>query len=430
MQVDLQDQYSKVYNGSIGQPKAAQKPLVFDEQMDIGRFIVEVMLYLSIICRAFAEPLGILRFQGLSGAIITLSGMTCLMIMMMKRQKLPVSVYFAFAINVTANISQVLAVGQPPIFGDFLRALLFWMYHLLMMCYIVRNNKASYRAAFVLGLMAIIAVVTSGEITITGTVSTRVERLELQGLGSMFANANDLAYLVAILSIVLLFFSLRCSKVFKIFFWLLALILAVILFKTISRGATFFYVISIFTFLLATVLGRGGKLSLFLIILLALFAMSRFAYQTTELKEAYRTRVYRHSERMDTWKAMPYDIKNTLIFGRGPSRARTLHGTGVSPHNTFFWLHLAYGGICAWVYLWWIGLLCLRGRRMLFSRELAFRQKLEVVGIFSMAMGCQILANFGPSNYAVVFAMAIVDKFTSPFSKKQIVHRNSIASQL
>jgi len=423
MNSELMPEYSNAEDDQlIWQEPASSSLIDFNEKEDFGRFLVEILLYVSIAGRAFGFQLGILRIPKLSGAIILVCGIVCLAVMLIKRQKIPVSFYFALGVNILANFSQVFAVGQLPIFGDYLRDLLFWMCLLLMTCYVVRNDNASRRTAVVLAVIAIMAVWLGGFAKEAGTVGTKIARLKLEGVGTMFANANDLGYLVAIAAITLLFFSLTSRKKIKPLYWLLVLLLIVILLRTISRGALLFFGIGVIFFLLAVLFGKGGKIGLVVLILLGMFASGRFAYQFAETKEAYRYRLYAHSRRLEVWRSMPGDMKDTIIFGKGPAEAYTFH-RAVQPHNTFFWLHLAYGGPCAWMYLAWIALLCVRGIRMLCSPLVPLQQKITVLGIFSVAMGCQIMSNFGPENYGAILGMAITDRYTSMFSKRQMILR-------
>lgn len=57
---------------------------------------------------------------------------------------------------------------------------------------------------------------------------------------------------------------------------------------------------------------------------------------------------------------------------------------------------------------------------MLLSSQVTIRQKLGILGIFSVAMGCQIMSNFGAGNYGIVLGMALTEKYTAPFSKRQV----------
>jgi len=427
MQRQFEPEYGNAVEVDIKQPGPALLQIDFNEKEDIGRFLVEILLYVSIAGRAFPQ-LGILAVPMLSGAIILFSGITCLGIMLTKQQKIPVSFYFALGVNFLANFSQVLAVGQPPIFGDYLRDLLFWMCLLLMACYVIRNDSAARRVAIVLGAMVLAAVWIGGLGAVAGTVGAQVERLKLSRLGTMFANPNDLAYLTATLGITLLFFSLTSRKVFKPIYWLLALAMVVTLGRTVSRGGMLFFAIGAIFFLLSTVFGKGGKIGLVMLALLAVCAAVRFAYEYSETKQAYMYRMYMYSPRPAAWMSMPGDMKDTIIFGRGPAEARTMR-RNVEPHNTFFWLHLAFGGPCAWTYLAWIALICARGIRMLRSPLVSRREKMEALGIFSVAMGCQIMSNFGPDNYGAILGMAVVEKYTAPFSRKMIANREMMLEQ-
>jgi hypothetical protein len=391
----------------------------FNERCDWGRFIVEALLYVSMIGRVFINQLGIVKIQGLSGAIICLSGLCCAIIMITKRERFPTSFYFILTINIAANISQVIATGQPPIFGDFLRPLLFWICHLLMACYVVRNDTAAARFILIISICVIIAVSIGAGVQEAGIVGVTIQRLQLEGVGSMFANANELAIMSAILAIGLLFYSLWAKSFLKPLYWILSLILIYTALKTVSRSGVVLLLSGFLCFVMAITFGKGGKISFILLIILTVFVAGKYSYELITTREVFLLRFGQAGQRIETWFNSIDDLFDTLIIGRG---ALNVYVGVALPHNMFFYFHLAFGGICGWTYVLWTALLAIRIWRMFLSNEVTAQHKFLVIAMFSMYfMGASLLV-YSISYYAVL-AIAIIEKYTAPFSKKRIAQR-------
>jgi hypothetical protein len=391
-----------------------------DKKISYSTLFVELFFYFSIIAREFGNQLGVLKYQGLSGTIIVLAGITCLMIMLLGHYKIPGVFFVGLAITGFIVFTALHVYGANFMEEYEIRSVFFWSFQMLMAYFILQNRATCYRFVIILSIIAFLAVSVAG-----GEMGEELVRLKLEGYagaGASFANPNDLAYFTAIMTIASLFFSLRCAKLFKPVFWLISLTMAFLMLRTISRGALFFFGIGLIVFFVAGIFGHGGKISLILLILISLFAAGKVAYSLAETKLFFMERLYERTGREETWQAIPKDLMETLVLGRGFNNAQVT-GTDIQPHNTFFMLHLAYGGPCAWIYAGWIIVLCTRILRMVFSSEYTINQKLEIIGIFIVSMGCQIMSNLGILNYAVVFGMAFVDRYTSCFSRKAILQR-------
>jgi hypothetical protein len=390
--------------------------LNFDNKETLGRICVEVLLYISILCRAFGWQLGILKIERLSGAIIIISGLVCLGIIIYKREHIPRSIFFAFIIGLLAYLSELISLGL----GKLLVSLgpvnmLFWMSTLLMACYVVRNDRAALRFALFLAGCVFFAVSIGGTTTGVGgyTEYWRL-RLERGEVATMFANANALAQVCYMVVIALLFFSLRCTKVIKAICWICALGLSVIVLMTLSRQGLILLGLGIFFYLTAVMVGKGGKIGLILLLVLAIMVASKYMNELMTIKQAYGYRFGIPSGRFEFWLTAPHDMMDTLIIGKGTSLART--SQGLQPHNTFLWLHLAYGGLCAWIYAAWIFWLSVKVWQLFWFRKIEWRLKMEVTAMFTIFFLCQLTGVFAPGNYGIILATAIVEKYITPFS--------------
>jgi hypothetical protein len=74
-----------------------------------------------------------------------------------------------------------------------------------------------------------------------------------------------------------------------------------------------------------------------------------------------------------------------------------------------------------------MGVLALRGWRMLQSPEIPFRHRMEVLALFGLAFACQLFCNHGHYNFAFIIGIALADKYTAPFSASAIWRRRQAA---
>jgi hypothetical protein len=100
---------------------------------------------------------------------------------------------------------------------------------------------------------------------------------------------------------------------------------------------------------------------------------------------------------------------------------------GIAPHNTFLYVHLAYGGMCAYIYLAWLLLLSTRIFRMMLGHELPMDTKLLVVAMFGMGLGAQLLSNQGYVFLASMYGIAVVEKYTHPYRRSAVLARAAYA---
>lgn len=401
---------------------SATNMIELGEESSSSRIVVELLLYFSIAGRAFGNQLGILKVEGLSGAIIALSGLISFCIIFAKKEKLPSSIYFAIVMNILANVSE-LAAGSVPGTGWAPKKMLFWMSLFLMTCYVVKNDKAAMRFCFFLAFCVLVAV----SIGATDTYAAAGEgfvRLRLEGdtAGSMFKNANSLGQVCYMATAGLLFFSLRCRKMFKVLCWLGVLLLMSVLLRTISRQSLVMSAAAVFFYLLAVGFTRGGKIGFLFLVLLVVIGVGRYAFETRAIKYAYEERFHKVSGRVGYWHTAPKDMVATLVVGQGKGRA--FSSAGYLPHNTFLYLHYAFGGVCAWTYVTWLVFLAIRMWRLLISNEFSRRRKIEALAFFLLFLVGQVTTVFAPDNYGNMFAAAMIERYISLFSRRAIELRH------
>jgi hypothetical protein len=99
---------------------------------------------------------------------------------------------------------------------------------------------------------------------------------------------------------------------------------------------------------------------------------------------------------------------DTPIFGKGSSKPFTVQG--MEPHNTFLYIHVAYGGICAWTYLTWIIFLGWKTGRILWGRWKELGNSIEILALLGMFLASQQVLPFAPDNYGNILALAVLEK--------------------
>jgi len=387
------------------------------EQCHIGRLIVEILFYISIVCRAFGEQLGVLKIVGLSGAIITLSGLVSLGIIIVKREKIPFSFYFALGITLWGILSEMYVTNSLSLTGTS-KDLLFWTSYLLMACYFVRDDKAAHRMGFFLVGCILLALKV-------GYIETYdvTERLSVIGVGGPLVGPNTIGPLAATATGCLLFFSLIAAKKFKLLYWIAALLSAYIAARTLSRLAFAILFYGVFVFCLTSIFTKGGRLGFIILIVLTLFIAGRYTYEVGQLTRSFESRFQEGAARLPGYTDLHSYIKRTLILGIG--REAILERLSF-PHVTFFYIHFVYGGISAWIYLLWLVWLSVRCWRALWSNEINLRHKLEMLAIYGMFLGPQLASVFAPEAYGVLFVTALLDRYTSPFSNQNVRTRKSV----
>jgi hypothetical protein len=397
----------------------ANDALGVEKPPSLARKFVELLFYVVVLNGAYVHLTGLATVRFASGGLVLGAGLLTFFLMKAQGERLPVSVWFALIFAAAANVSQ-LRYGELPLIGEGLPGITHWISYLIMMCYLVRNS-ATQKRVLLFSAFLVVGLVISG-----GGMHKGAERLMLQGVGAGFSNANALAYASGLFAVALLFYSLRSPKVLRPFLWGLAAVLTYCLFLTVSRGGAITMACGVAVLLGAILTARGVRLGGVILVGVAVVAVSQLAYLLSESVTYLEERLQTESERtlVYQWETLN-DLAETLVFGRGPSAIIT--SAGFTAHNTFLYAHTAYGGMAAYPYLLWLIVLMVRITRMMFARDHPMDAKLLVVALFGMGLAAQLLSNQGQLFYCVVYATAITEKYTAPYSHRRIAQRKTTA---
>ncbi|MBU0638911.1 MAG: hypothetical protein KKB50_08605 [Planctomycetes bacterium] len=412
--------------GAAAVTRRARDPLGVEARQTIGRWVVEALLYATLLNSTFYQQLGWSLIPYAGGAPILAAGLLTFLIMLIERERVPLSLWFALLMNVTANVSQVFGNSEPVLFGEGLPPLLHWLCQLAMVCYLIRNSGAQKRMLLFFSALLLVIVAIGG----AEYVQAKTERLDLEQVGGGFANANRLAYVTGLLAMGLVFWSLRANKLLRPALWGLALALTVIMFRTVSRGGILTFGCGLAVLVLAIAAGRGVRLGGVILILVIVAAVSQVGFLLTESTESFRERLDKPSVRTQVYSvATLQDLARTIIVGTGHSGAYTT-AAGITAHNSFVYTHMALGGITGWPYLIWLMLLSLRVYRMVRAPDLPFDLKMQVVCLFGMGLGSQVLSNQGYLFLTTIYATALTEKYTAPYSRRSIAARSAAWRQV
>ncbi|QDV90443.1 hypothetical protein RAS2_15220 [Phycisphaerae bacterium RAS2] len=403
-------------------------PVQVDEPPSVLRKFVEVLVYVPVIVSAFLSVWGLHQVRFFGGGVSFFTTLLTIAAVFLSGQRLPLSVSFGVVIWIAANISQSIGNGQAPITGPGLPMLLFHIGTLLGMWHVVQNRAAERRMIFFYVVLMIYLAFVGGQY-MRGHAS--VERLELEGVGGLMANANSIAYMTGIFSIALLFRSLREPAALKPILWILAFAMFVLLMRTVSRTGLVLFAVGFMAFLVAALGGRGVRISGLVFICVVVLLATQFAYLVADQVLSYQRRVEVDTEgRFGVFSITTVtDLMSTLVFGRGTDRAIS-SATGITPHNTFLYLHFAFGGITAWPYFAWLAILGIRVLRMLRASDFPLDIKAFVVAMYLMAVGGEGTNNINFTIYSSVYAWAIIEKYTSIYSLRNMAQRAESAAPL
>jgi len=403
---------------------ATDDPLGIERPPSLARKAVEAALYITLFNSTFMFTTGSAFIPGLGGLLLLVAGGIGLTIQLAQGERLPISFWFAAAMTLAANVSQSLN-GQPPIFGEGLRSFLFWSFQLLMVCYLIRNEATEKRMLVFMTLLVIAAVWMGGEFY--GRKDNRL-RLAQYSVGASFGNANQLATLSGLFAVSFLFWSLRALKSIRRAWmapvlWILAATLVMILFRTASRSGVLLFACGMAMLAITILLGRGVRLAGIVVVGVVLVAASHLSLMLADSIEVLEYRAGLGSRRQDVYHIQTlYDMWDTALVGRGPSRAQ-VSAAGITAHNSFIYANVAFGGITAVILLAWVLTLGWRLLRMLVSSELPLDRRLFVATMAGMALGDMVFANQAYMHLSVLYAIGIIEKYTSAYSRRMIAQR-------
>lgn len=386
----------------ISDPPSVEHPASF------MRLLVELSFYLLIVVELFPAQLGLSGIKFLAGGVVAGGGLLCFFAYHAGREQLPKSLYFILAMNVMANLSLVVGHGEAPILGDGLTELFHWITYALMISYLVRNRMAEKRLLVFMAATILLSVYFGG----VEKMHFGRPRLELQGVGGNFKNANDLAYYSGLVAIALLFRSVKSGMLFRILLCLLAFGLILVCARTVSRGGLLALTFGI-TLFMTTIVVIEDKfksfltVTTFLLVIAGLFAV--FSAPVLLLLERIGETSY--GRRVGVYLISPLeDMLNTLVLGMGQSGAVT--GAGISAHNSFMHTHIAYGGLVAYIYVAWMIWLGCGVWKCWFDSQSPREVKVFVLAIFTMMVISHIFSNRGYLFLSSIYVAAMIEKYT------------------
>jgi len=403
-------------------------PVNVDHPPSILRRLVELCVYAPVILTSFLGVWGLYQIRFFGGGVSFFATAITFCAVLLSGQRPPLSVWFAIAIWIGANLSQSIGNGQTPITGQGLPMFLFHIGMLLGMWFVSLNRAAERRMIFFfVGLMLFLAYFGGQTMRSEGSV----ERLELEGVGGLMANPNSIAYMVGIFGVTMMFRSLREPAVLKPILWILTLAMFVLLIRTVSRTGVALFAVGVMAFLVAALGGRGMRISGLIFLCIVVLFVSQFAYLIADQLLFFQKRARVDTEgRLGIFSITSLmDMMSTFIFGRGPDNAIS-SATGIAPHNTFLYMHLAYGGITAYPYLAWLTILGIRILRMLRASDFPLDIKAFVVAMYLMGVGGEATNNINFTLYSSVYAWAIIEKYTAMYSHRNMELRAATAVPL
>jgi hypothetical protein len=334
--------------------------------------------------------------------------------------------YFGLAINVWANITTVVGVGEPPLIGPSMPVLFQWLFLFTMMWYSVQSMSGIKHMVIFMTIMVIFSfALAHGQDQLIA--ENQLERLDfkesIDSYGALFANPNQLGYICVTLAIACLFLSMRASKMGRIVWYGFASALIMLQLSSGSRFAAIIAVIGLSFVALALILQKRGKL--FSMTALVLLAVCAAAIIGSEYARGYQLTAHRMTEeggmtsgaRVDVYSVRLFkEFEDTMLIGRG-RRAR-LDYAGITPHNTFIYLHIAFGGPAAWLFLAWMIIMAKRVANFVTRSHFPIEQRLLVVSMFILTLGWELTTNMGFVDVASVLSLATIEQFTDPIASK------------
>jgi hypothetical protein len=395
--------------------------LGIEQPPSLARKIAELMTYIPVVVAAFVSQLGLVAIPKAGGAIQLICGSMVLAIIILTGTRFTLTIWVAIILNLAATLSQMFAQGELPLIGGGLPGMTFWFFNLLGAWYLVQNRSAERR-------MIIFYLILLVGLTMTGGYymkTHKVERLGLEGVGGGMANPNTIAYMAGIFSVALMFWSLRCRVALRPILWLLAFVMFVLLLRTVSRTGLALFAVGFMFYLVAVLGGKGMRVSGLIFVGVAVLAASQVTYILADLLQLFEKRLELRTAEgrlgIYQWQTLS-DLASTFLFGRGPGDAQ-MTSTGIQAHNTFVYVHMAWGGITAYPYALWLIFLGSRVYRLAVSREAPIDIKMQVVAYYLMALGGEMTNNINFYAYSSTFAFAVIEKYTVPFSRKKMHER-------
>lgn len=408
---------------ALGGGAAQDLAMGFEKPPTTARHTVEVLYYMCLVAAAFLYRFGLHNVPFLGGGILVVSGACCISILALSPEKFPLTFWIGCIMWVGANMSQVIGNGQMPIVSNGPNLMLFFICHQMMAFFICQNAGGRKRLLIFLAGLAIVLIGIGGEEVGAG----KVKRLAVTETGGLLSNSNSAAYVCSFLAVALLFWSLRATKVSRPILWILAAALTIFTIRTLSRTGMMLLVVGFGMLMLAIVSARGARIGGLVLLLVAVVGVSQFAYMVADSFELLGRRFggeYRNTmSRVDLYDLRTLsDLISTTPFGVGPDDA-IMTSTGITAHNTFVYMHMAFGAVTAWPIIIWQLILGLRVARLVRASEIPMDTRLMVVTFYGMIFAEYLTNNVTFLELSAVYGTAVIEVYTSPFSKAAIARR-------
>ena len=408
---------------------ALQDRLGAERPPTLGRKFVELLLCIVIFNLAFSQKLGLNLIPFLLGGFLAAAGGICFLVMMVQGERLPMTLWFALALNVGANVSQVLGNGQPPILGEGLNILFLWFCIQMLFCYVVQNSGAQKRILLYSAVLSVAVLVIGGE----GVKQGRTERLVASDFGLM-ANSNSVAYICGFLCVALLFWSLRCIKPARPVLWALAAVLAYMTVQSLSRVGVVILAFGLLMFVISILSARGARVGGLVFLVVAFVAISQLAFLFADSAQMLERRMYGERTNTESRTRMYNlqtigDLIEATPFGHGPSNSQ-VSSTGITAHNTFVYIYLSFGAITAWPYLIWMLVLGVRLIRLSRAPDYPVDHRIMLLTLFGMIVGEHITNNQGFLDLSALYGTGLIEKYTQAYGNRSVALRQSAEPSL
>ena len=410
---------AQVHGGSAEDPFGIERPA------SLGRGLIELLYYLCLFNSAFLYRFGIYQIPYLAGGLVTVSGLLCIAMIAFSNEKFPLTFWVTCVVWMGANLSQVIGNGQMPIIANGLNLMAFFLCQQIMVYYICQNKAGRKRLLVFMAALAIVLIGISGEEVGSG----KVKRLIVTETGGLLANANGAAYVCSFLAVALLFWSLRAAKIGRPFLWVMAAALTIITIRTLSRTGLLVLVLGCGLLLLSILSARGARIGGLVLLIVAALGASQLAFTVADsfhlLSERFGGEERNTASRTDLYDLRTLsDLLETTPFGRGADDA-IMTSTGITAHNTFVYMHMAFGAVTAWPLIIWQIMLAIRVFRMARASDYPMDTRLMVVAFFGMVLAEYLTNNVTFLEISALYGTAIVEIYTAPYSRRAVARRAS-----
>lgn len=401
--------------------------LEVDKPSSFARLTIEVLFYLCLLSAGFLYRFGLHNVTFLGGGVITVSGLCCISFIALSPEKFPLTFWIGCIIWVGANVSQVIGNGQLPFISNGPNLMLFFICQQMMAYFVCQNAAGRKRLLLFLAVLAIVLVGMGGEEVGAG----KVKRLAVTETGGLLSNSNSTAYVCSFLAVALLFWSLRAAKFSRPLLWIMAAVLTLITIRTLSRTGILLLIVGMGMLLLAIASARGARIGGFVLLMAGGLVASQFAYTVADSFELIGQRF--GGEHKNTMSRLDlYDLRtigdlvSSTPFGFGPDGA-VMTSTGITAHNTFIYIHMAYGAITAWPLIIWQILLGVRVIRLARIPEIPMDTRLMVVTFYGMIFAEYLTNNVAFLELSALYGTGVIEAYTAPYSRAAIARREQEA---